>query len=113
MEDCLFCKIIRGEIPSEILLDTEQVCAFSDINPQTPVHIIIVPKKHVAGVDELDADSREVVGDLVLAANRLAREKGIAESGYRLVLNCGPDAGQTVFHLHLHLMGGRRMGAQG
>ena len=113
MEDCLFCKIIRGEIPAEILLDTERVCAFSDINPQTPVHIIIVPKTHVASAAELDEQSQGILGDLVLAANRLAREKGIAESGYRLVMNCGPDAGQTVFHLHLHLMGGRQMGAQG
>lgn len=109
MNDCLFCKIAAGEIPSDVVLDRGGVVAFRDVNPQAPTHILLIPKEHVRDVTELDASSGALLAELVEAANELARSEGIAESGYRLVANVGPDAGQTVFHLHLHLLGGRPM----
>jgi histidine triad (HIT) family protein len=109
--DCIFCKIVAGEIPTTSVLDRDNVFAFRDVNPQAPTHILVVPKDHVADVTEISAPglSATLLKDLVEAANELARSEGIDDSGYRLVLNVGPDAGQTVFHLHLHLLGGRPM----
>jgi histidine triad (HIT) family protein len=108
-KDCLFCRIISGEIKSDIVYRDEQTVAFKDINPQAPVHILIIPKKHIEKISDLSEENKEIVSDLILVANRLARDNGIEETGYRLVLNCGSDAGQAVFHIHLHLLGGRKL----
>ncbi|MFY9586018.1 MAG: histidine triad nucleotide-binding protein [Actinomycetota bacterium] len=109
MSVCLFCKIVAGEIPADVVLDRGNVLAFRDVNPQAPTHILLIPKNHVRDVSELDAPSGPLLAELIATANELARSEGIAESGYRLVANVGPDAGQTVFHLHVHLLGGRAM----
>lgn len=111
--DCIFCRIISGEIQSEILYQDEQAVAFRDVNPKAPVHLLVVPRKHFESVAELTEDEAPILGHLVAVANRLAREAGISEKGYRLVVNCGPDGGQVVPHLHLHLLGGRQMGKLG
>ncbi len=105
--DCIFCQIVAGNIPSETLYHDEQVIAFRDINPQAPVHILIIPKNHIAALTQL-VDTT-VVAHMVDVANQMAREKGIFESGYRLVINCGQEGGQLVPHLHMHLLGGRRL----
>ena len=107
-EQCLFCRIIRKEIPANIVAETDEYLAFRDINPQAPVHILVVPRRHVASLNE--ANDAALVGRLSLVAAELARQEGIAERGYRTVINTNADAGQTVFHIHLHLLGGRRMG---
>jgi histidine triad (HIT) family protein len=109
VSDCLFCSIVAGDIPADVVLDRDGVLAFRDINPQAPTHILIIPKTHVRDISELDASSGSMLAELVVTANDLARSEGIAESGYRVVANVGPDAGQTVFHLHVHLLGGRPM----
>jgi histidine triad (HIT) family protein len=109
MSDCLFCMIIAGKIPGAIVHEDEKVVAFEDINPQAPVHILIVPRKHIRGTSDLDAGDAALVGHIHLVAGKLAAEKGIAKSGYRLVCNCGPHAGQAVDHIHFHLLGGRPM----
>jgi histidine triad (HIT) family protein len=108
MSDCLFCKIIRGQIPSKKAYEDERVFAFHDINPQAPTHILIVPKKHIVGLDLASAEDAEIIGYSHLVAAKLGKERGI-EHGYRTVYNVGPDSGQSVFHLHLHLIGGRKM----
>jgi histidine triad (HIT) family protein len=105
--DCIFCKIVAGESPARIVYRDDLVTAFHDIHPLTPVHILIVPNRHVASVDELEPEDEALVGHLVLVAGALARQEGIAEKGYRLILNTGPQSGQSVFHLHLHLISGR------
>jgi histidine triad (HIT) family protein len=105
--DCLFCRIIRGEIPAKLVAETADCIAFRDINPQAPVHVLVVPRKHVASLDELrDA---ELLGKIGLLAAEIARSEGIAGSGYRTVINHGSDGGQSVAHLHMHLLGGRKM----
>ena len=108
MGDCLFCKIIAGEIPSKKVFEDEHTFAFEDISPRAPTHVLIVPKKHVRGLKEAEAEDAEIVGWCHLAAAKIARERGI-EDGYRTVLNVGPGAGQSVFHLHVHLLGGREL----
>jgi histidine triad (HIT) family protein len=108
MSDCLFCRIIGGEIPSRKAFEDESTYAFEDINPQAPTHILIVPKKHIRGLKEATAQDAEVIGRCHLVASQLARERSI-EDGYRTVLNVGPRAGQSVFHLHVHLLGGRSL----
>jgi len=108
MSDCLFCRIIRGEIPSKKVYEDDKVFAFQDINPQAPTHILIIPKKHIVGLDEAKPEDAEIIGYSHLIAAKLGRERGI-EQGYRTVYNVGPDSGQSVFHLHLHLIGGRKM----
>jgi histidine triad (HIT) family protein len=108
--NCLFCKISAGEIPADIVRSTEDVVAFRDIHPQAPTHILIIPREHIASVSEMEEGDTEALGKLFLMAKELAREEGIAEGGYRMVVNAGADAGQTVFHIHLHLLGGRGMG---
>lgn len=112
MNDCIFCKIIKGEIPSKEIYSNDKVYAFQDINPEAPVHVLIVPKEHIASHNALNSDNVEIMKDIHLAANEIAKQLGIDESGYRLINNCGPDAGQTVFHLHYHLVGGKKMGAK-
>ena len=111
--DCIFCRIISGDIPSDILYQDEQVVAFRDINPKAPVHLLLVPREHIESVAELSEDEASIMGHLVAVANRLAREAGISDKGYRLVVNSGPEGGQEVPHLHLHLLGGRQMGILG
>ncbi len=110
MNDCLFCNIINGEIPSKKVYETDKVYAFYDINPEAPVHVLIVPKSHIASHNELSEDNIDVMKDIHLAVNEIAKQLGISESGFRLINNCGADAGQTVFHLHYHLVGGTAMG---
>lgn len=110
MEDCLFCKIIAGDIPADIVYESETAIAFRDINPQAPTHVLIIPHKHIATMNDLEEEDQAMVGSLYSAAQEIAREEGYAESGYRAVMNCNEDAGQTVFHIHLHLLAGRPMG---
>ena len=105
--NCLFCKIVRQEIPATIVLENEHVVAFRDIDPKAPTHVLVVPRAHVATLD--DATDVRMLGELMLAAAAIARAEGIVEGGYRTVVNCGADAGQTVFHVHLHLLGGRTL----
>jgi histidine triad (HIT) family protein len=107
---CLFCRIVAGEIPSTQLYSDERVIAFRDRNPQAPLHALVIPREHVSGINAPGAENGELLAAMVSAANAVAREQGVAESGYRLVWNVGRDAGQSVFHLHLHLLGGRRLG---
>ncbi len=109
MNDCLFCKIIAGEIPSEKVYEDDQVTAFRDINPVAPTHILIIPNKHIASINELTSDDETLVGHLFTTARDLAKQEGISESGYRLIINVGPDGGQVIYHLHLHLIGGQKM----
>jgi Diadenosine tetraphosphate (Ap4A) hydrolase and other HIT family hydrolases len=106
--DCLFCKMIAGQIPTKKAYEDDKAFAFHDINPQAPTHILIVPKKHIAGLKEASAEDAELIGYCQLVAAKLARERDI-ENGYRTVYNVGPGAGQSVFHLHLHLLGGRKL----
>ena len=108
MSDCLFCKIVAGEIPADIVHQDDEMVAFRDIRPQAPVHILLIPKKHLASMNDVENDDAGLVGRMMVAAKRIAAEQGVA-AGYRLVNNCGGQAGQTVFHLHLHLLGGRAM----
>lgn len=108
MQDCIFCKIIKGEIPAEKLLETEDLIAFRDINPQAPTHIIIIPKRHIDRIENLTQDDSLLMGKLITSARELAKSESLAK-GYRLVFNNGADGGQEVEHLHLHLLGGRPM----
>lgn len=108
--DCLFCKIASGEIPSTIVYADDRVIGFRDINPGAPTHVLIIPRRHVPGVSAPEAEDGPLLAAMVSAANAVARQEGIAESGYRLVFNVGPDAGQSVFHIHLHVLGGRPLG---
>lgn len=113
MTDCIFCKIINGELPSTNVYNDEQVTAFRDINPAAPTHILIVPKKHIDSINVLSVADEPLIGHLFLIAKQLAAQEGIAEPGYRLVINTGAESGQTVDHVHLHLLGGRQMRALG
>ena len=106
MSDCIFCKIIKGDIPSTNVFRDEQVTAFRDINPAAPTHILVVPNKHIDGVDTLASEDEALVGHLVHVAGQLAAREGIAEGGYRLIINTGTNAGQTIPHIHVHLLGG-------
>jgi histidine triad (HIT) family protein len=106
---CLFCRIVAGELPGRRLFETERVFAFEDARPQAPVHVLVVPKEHIASLNEAPDGAEALLGEVLLAARRAAREKGIAETGYRVILNTGPDAGQAVFHIHFHVLGGRRL----
>ena len=109
MNDCIFCKIIDGEIPSQVVYEDDDVFAFRDLNAQAPLHVLIIPKKHIPTINALATDDADVVGKLYLAAKKIAADEGYADEGYRVVMNCGEAAGQTVFHLHLHLLAGRRL----
>jgi len=109
MTDCIFCKIISGDIPGDIIYQDDDVLAFRDLNPQAPTHFLVIPKKHISTINDLQSEDAELVGKLYLAAKQVAKDEGIAESGYRAVMNCNAGAGQTVFHIHLHVLGGRGM----
>jgi histidine triad (HIT) family protein len=110
MEDCIFCRIAAGQIPANILYEDEEVAAFRDINPRAPVHILIIPKKHITSLAQVEEEDAVLLGRLCLAARRIAESEGIAQTGYRLISNCGKDSGQEVAHLHFHLLGGRFLG---
>lgn len=107
MADCLFCKIARKEIPADVLYEDRLVLAFSDIHPQAPVHVLIIPKAHHETLNDVSAEEQQLLGHMVLVATKMAGEQGLKEKGYRLVANCLASAGQSVFHVHLHLLGGR------
>ncbi len=106
--DCIFCKIANKEIPSKKVYEDGQIVAFNDLDPQAPVHVLIIPKKHIQSADQITDDDKEVIGKIFVVASKIAKELGL-ENGYRIVNNCGEDGGQTVSHLHFHLMGGRKM----
>lgn len=106
---CIFCKIANKEIPSKVVLEDEHVFAFHDVNPQAPTHVLVIPKRHIAGIAQATPEDEAILGRLLLAARRVAELTGIAESGFRTVVNNGANAGQTVFHVHVHVMGGRPM----
>ena len=108
--DCIFCGIVNGSLPTELIYEGEEIVAFRDITPQAPTHVLIVPREHIESVAQLDEEHAALLGEMFLAANTIARQEGIGESGYRLVFNCGRAAGQSVDHLHLHLLGGRKLG---
>lgn len=107
--DCLFCKIIAGDIPSVKVYEDDKVFAFRDIEPQAPTHILIIPKEHIASANELTEENASIVGHIFAVAAKIAKEEGIADGGYRIVNNCGEDGGQTVKHLHFHMLGGRSL----
>ena len=109
MSDCLFCGIVEGKVKANVVYQDDAAVAFKDIGPKAPVHILIVPRKHIASVSDIAEQDRALIGQIFQVAAKLAREQGIADSGYRVVVNSGADAGQSVFHLHYHLLGGRQM----
>lgn len=109
MTDCLFCKFVSGEIKPKVVFEDEAVLAFRDISPQAPTHVLVIPKRHISTLNDLREGDAELVGHLYLAAKQVAELDGIAESGYRTVMNCNADAGQSVFHIHLHVLGGRSL----
>ena len=111
--NCIFCKIIAGDIPCTKVYETDTVLAFEDINPVAPVHVLVIPKRCIQQADEFNTADRDLLGDIMLAAGEVARIKGVTESGYRLTTNNGPQGGQEVLHLHLHVLGGRQMGRMG
>lgn len=109
MSDCLFCKIIAGGIPADKVYEDQELLAFRDIRPQAPIHVLIIPKRHIATINDLTPADAELVGKLYLTAKQIAADLGVTESGYRTVMNCNRDSGQDVFHIHLHVLAGRRM----
>ena len=109
MSDCLFCRIAVGSIPSNLVYQDDQVVAFEDINPQAPVHVLVIPRRHIPSVADFTGADANLLGQMVDACVKIARQKGVAESGYRIVTNTGPHAGQSVFHVHFHVLGGRHL----
>jgi histidine triad (HIT) family protein len=109
--DCLFCKIIEGTIPSKKVLETDRILAFHDIEPAAPVHILIIPKKHIPTMNDVKNEDAELIAELFAAARQIAQEQGIADAGYRLINNINADGGQLVYHLHIHLLGGKKLGS--
>jgi len=109
MSACLFCRFVNKELPTRVVFEDGSCLAFEDLNPKAPVHVLIIPKKHIVSLDEMAPDDESTLGHLALVAQQIARQKKIDQSGYRTVINTGPDAGQSVFHVHLHLLGGRPM----
>lgn len=112
MDDCIFCKIVNGEIPSEKVYEDEKVLAFKDINPVTPIHVLIIPKKHFKDVLDVKEEDKEIIADLFQSINKIAKTLGIEKNGFRIVNNCGEDAGQEVMHLHFHLLAGKKLGTK-
>ena len=109
MDDCIFCRIIRGELPASIVYKDEQVTAFRDINPVAPTHVLVIPNRHIASTNIVSEEDEPLLGHMLTTVKKIADKEGITESGYRLIVNTGPDANQVVFHLHLHIIGGKRM----
>lgn len=112
MSECIFCKIINKEIPSEVVFEDEQVLAFKDINPLAPVHLLIIPKKHRESLNQVSPEDERLLGHILIVARQLAREFGVSDSGYRVVTNIGEDGGQVVKHLHFHVLGGKTLGTK-
>lgn len=112
MDDCIFCKIVKGEIPSEKVYEDEKVLAFKDINPVTPIHVLVIPKKHFKDVLGVKEEDKEIIADLFQSINKIAKTLGIEKNGFRIVNNCGEDAGQEVMHLHFHLLAGKKLGTK-
>jgi len=110
MENCVFCKIIKGDIKSDKVYEDDDLVAFNDIGPQAPTHVLIVPKRHIPTIQDIDEGDRALIGKIYLVAKQLAKERGLDRTGYRVVANCLKDAGQAVFHIHFHLLGGRKLG---
>ena len=110
MEDCLFCKIIKGEIPSTKVYEDEDILAFNDINPAAPIHILVIPKKHIESLAHMEKEDEKIVGKIYGVINKIAEEKGFKDNGYRVITNCGKDAGQEVMHLHFHILAGAKFG---
>ena len=108
-EDCLFCKIIAGDIPSDKVYEDDHVIAFKDINPQAPVHTLVVPRRHISTINDLEDENAALIGHMILAGKQIAADNDLAEPGYRLIMNCNEQGGQTVYHIHLHIMGGRQL----
>ncbi|WP_025209126.1 histidine triad nucleotide-binding protein [Hippea sp. KM1] len=106
---CVFCKIVNGELPCQKVYEDENYLAFKDINPKAPVHILIIPKQHIEYLSDIDDSNKHIIGDMAVIANKIAKELGIDKSGYRVLINNGPDSGQEVFHIHMHLLGGKKM----
>ncbi|HSP00259.1 MAG TPA: histidine triad nucleotide-binding protein [Thioalkalivibrio sp.] len=109
MTTCIFCKIAAGDIPSEFVYEDDQVLAFRDLNPQAPLHVLVIPRKHIDTLNDLTPDVEQLVGRMYLAARQVARDAGLDERGYRTVMNCNSEGGQSVYHIHLHVLGGRAM----
>jgi histidine triad (HIT) family protein len=109
MEDCIFCKIIKKEIPSEIVYEDDEILAFKDIEPVAPVHILVIPKKHISSLVEISKEDEQLIGRIYSKINEIAKAQGILEKGFRVVVNCGEDGGQAVKHLHFHLLGGQKL----
>jgi histidine triad (HIT) family protein len=109
MADCLFCKVVAGQVPATLVFQNDRVVAFKDITPRAPTHVLIVPRRHIATLNDLSPEDDALVGEMVRAAAAIAKEQGLSERGYRTVFNCNAEAGQTVFHIHLHLLGGRSL----
>ncbi len=109
MEDCIFCKIVRGEIPSTVVYENDDVLAFEDINPMAPVHVVVIPKKHIATLMDVTGDEKDTMGSIISAVQEVAKIKEIDEKGFRMVINCNDEGGQLVFHLHVHVLGGKRL----
>lgn len=110
MEDCIFCKIIKGEIPSEKVYEDEEILAFKDINPAAPIHILVIPKKHIAMLTDLTQADEAIVGKIYTTINKIAEQEGFKDEGYRVITNCGKDSGQEVMHIHFHILGGKKLG---
>lgn len=110
MGDCLFCKIVKGQIPSQKVYEDEKILAFKDINPAAPVHVLVIPKQHFENVLDVKEKDKEIVADIFVAINKIAKQLGIEKDGFRVITNCGKDSGQEVMHLHFHLLAGRKMG---
>ena len=110
MEDCVFCKIIKGEIPTEKVYETEEILAFKDINPAAPIHILVVPKKHISMLTDLKPEDEALIGKIYTTINKIAEQEGFKKQGYRVIANCGKDSGQEVMHIHFHVLGGKKLG---
>lgn len=112
MEDCIFCKIIKGEVPSTKVYEDDEILAFRDISPVTPVHVLVIPKKHITSLVDLKPEDEAVIGRIYTVINKIAKQEGILEKGYRVIVNCGEDGGQVVKHVHFHLLGGKKLGVK-
>ncbi len=110
MEDCVFCKIVKGEIPTEKVYETEEILAFKDIHPAAPIHILVVPKKHISMLTDLKPEDEALIGKIYTTINKIAEQEGFKEQGYRVIANCGKDSGQEVMHIHFHVLGGKKLG---
>lgn len=112
MSDCIFCKIVNKEIPTELIYEDEEIIAFNDINPQAPIHILVIPKKHISSLVDLNEEDENLIGKIFGVINKIAKKEGIDKNGFRVIMNCGEDAGQEVKHLHFHILAGKKLGTK-